>query len=140
MPGIKTKLTLALITAGAFFGPFAAIVAVENAKRVQKFSSEQEAYAAMKRETEAARYQYYLDLAERKNNLRQSMADAKAQYEQLLKDQPSLVKANQKTVTKTTLEPTVTKKVVEVPTTSKSSSSSSSSSSTPKTSTSTKSS
>jgi hypothetical protein len=135
MPGIKTKLTLALITAGAFFGPFVAIVAVENAKRVQKFSSEQEAYAAMKRETEAARYQYYLDLAERKNNLRQSMADAKAQYEQLLKDQPGLVKANQKTVTKTTLEPTVTKKTVEVPTTSKSSSSSK-----PKTSTKTKSS
>ncbi len=136
MPGIKTKLTLALITAGAFFGPFVAIVTVENAKRAQKFTSEQEAYAAMKRETEAARYQYYLDLAERKNNLRQSMADSKAQYEQLLKDQPGLVKANQKTVTKTTLEPTVTKKVVEVPSTSKSSSSSSSSK--PKTSTSTK--
>lgn len=136
MPGIKTKITLALITVGAFFGPFVAIVAVENAKRVQKFSSEQEAYAAMKRETEAARYQYYLDLAERKNNLRQTMADSKAQYEQLLKDQPGLVKANQKTVTKTTLEPTVTKKVVEVPSTSKSSSSSSK----PKASTSTKSS
>lgn len=136
MPGLKTKLTIALITAGAFFGPFAAIVTVENAKKAQKFEREREAYAAMKRETEAARYQYYLDLAERKNNLRQSMADAKTQYEQLLKDQAGLVKANQKTVTKTTLEPVVTKKVVEVPTTTKSSSSSSK----PKTSTSTKSS
>lgn len=135
MPGIKTKLILALITTGAFFGPFAAIVAVESAKKAQKFENEREAYATMRRETEAARYQYYLDLAERKNNLRQSMADAKTQYEQLLKEQSALVKANQKTVTKTTLEPVVTKKTVEVPTTVKSSSSSK-----PKSSSSTKSS
>ena len=124
MPGIKTKLTLALITAGAFFGPFAAIVAVENAKKARQAEDERTAYATMKRETEAARYQYYLDLAERKNDLRQSMADAKAQYEQLLKEQPDLIKQNQETVTKTTLEPVVTKKTVEVPVTSKPKSSS----------------
>jgi hypothetical protein len=135
MPGLKTKITLAVIAAGAFLGPFAAIVAVENTKRAEKSANDQETYAAMKRETEAARYQYYLNLAERKNNLRQSMADSKVQYEQLLKDQPGLVQANQKTVTKTTLDPVVTKKVVEVPTTVKSSSSSK-----PKSSSSTKSS
>ncbi len=41
------------------------------------------------------------------------MQDAKTQYEQLIKDQPALVKEKQTAVTQTVIKPVVTQKVVE---------------------------
>lgn len=111
------RLLIIFISLVSFGGPFAAVVAIENAKRVEKVIRERQDYAEAQRETEAARYQYYLDLAERRNNLKTSMSEAKAQYEQLLKNQPDLIKQGQKTVTQTTVEPVTTQKVVNVPVT-----------------------
>lgn len=111
------RLLIVFISLISFIGPFAAVVAVENAKRAEKVISDKQDYATMQKETEAARYQYYLDLAERRNTSKASMAEAKAQYEQLLKNQPDLIKQGQKTVTQTTVEPVTTQKVVNVPVT-----------------------
>jgi hypothetical protein len=73
---------------------------------------QQQEIAITQRDAEIARYQYYLDLADRKNNLKQAMQEAKAQYEQLLKDQPGLIKEKQTAVTQTVIQPVVTQKVV----------------------------
>lgn len=113
----------------AFFVPFTAILAVENGKRAEKIAREQREYLEAQKAIEQSRYQYYLDIAEHKNNLKRSMADAKTQYEQLLKDQPALIGQHQKQVTQTTVQPVVTEKVVKPATTAEKSSSSSSSSS-----------
>lgn len=115
MSQLKTRFLIIFITLVSFIGPFAAVVAVENAKRAEKLISDKQAYAIAQKETEAARYQYYLDLAERRNNLKTSMTEARAQYEQLLKDQPDLIKQGQKTVTQTTVEPVTTQKVITAP-------------------------
>lgn len=103
-------LTFALV---AFIGPFAAIVSLDSTRRAERISKEQQEAAEAQKETAALRYQYYLDINDRRNNLKQAMEDSKAQYEQLLKDQPALVKEKQTTVTQTVIKPVATKKVVE---------------------------
>lgn len=117
MANIKARLFLSVMTLIAFLGPFAAVVAVENAKRVEQVSKEQEAAALAKKDADEARYQYYLGIAQRREDLRKAMADAKKQYEQLLKDQPGMIDANKQSVTQTIIEPVVTQKIVEQPVT-----------------------
>ncbi len=115
MANIKVRFFLTLLVLAAFFGPFMAVIAVENARRENKVLSDKEIAAAAKKEADDARYQYYLGIAEQRDVLRKSMANSKSQYEQLLKDQPQLIKDNQKTVTQTTTEPVKVQKVVSVP-------------------------
>ena len=117
MANLKVRMVLGFLTLAAFFGPFMAVVAIENAKRDSKATREQELAIAAKKEADDARYQYYLSVTQQRDNLKQSMTDAKAQYEQLLKDQPALVQNKKKTVTQTTLEPVTSKKVVSQPST-----------------------
>lgn len=128
-----TRFLLLLFVLVAFVGPFAAIIAIEKTKRAEKIMNEQNEAARAERETAAARYQYYLDVSDRKNNLKQAMEESKAQYEQLLKDQPGLIKAKQTTVQQTVIKPVATQKLVEQKV-----SGTSSSSSAPKSSTKTK--
>ncbi len=131
MGKIKTKLLVFFFVGLAFAGPTAAVIAWEKSKRAESIVNKQEEIAQAKKDSELARYQYYLDIADQKNNLKQAMEESKAQYEQLLSDQPGLVKAKQTTVQQTVIQPVVTRKVVnqQVPVTS---------SSTPKSSTKTK--
>ena len=75
--------------------------------------SEQQATAQAQKEAAAIRYQYYLDVSDRRTNLKQAMETAKTQYEQLLKEQPDLIKTKQTTVQQTVIRPVVTQKVVE---------------------------
>jgi hypothetical protein len=112
MATLKTKFFLFLFVLVAFIGPFAAVVAVENSKRAQVLATKEEEIAAAQKEAAQARYQYYLDTNDRKNNLKQSMQEAKAQYDQLLKDQPGLVAEKQTTVNQTVIKPVVTQQVV----------------------------
>jgi len=113
MATFKTKIFLFLFVILAFLAPFAAVIAVEKSKRAEKLIKKQEEMAVAKKEIEQARYQYYLDINDQKNNLKQSMGESKAQYEQLLKDQPALIKEKQTTMTQTVIEPVATKKLVE---------------------------
>jgi hypothetical protein len=115
MGTLKTRWLLLVFVGLAFLGPFAAILTIEKAKRAEKLALQQQEIAIAQRDAELARYQYYLDLADRKNNLRQAMQEAKMQYEQLLKDQPGLVKEKQTAVTQTVIQPVVTQKVVTQP-------------------------
>lgn len=108
-----TRFTLFLFVLGAFFGPLAAVMAFEKSKRAEKIAARQEEITVAQRDMELARYQYYIDLNGQKNNLKQAMQDAKAQYEQLLKDQPKLVASKQTARQQTVIKPVVTQKVVE---------------------------
>jgi predicted transcriptional regulator len=93
----------------AFFGPFVAIMAIENNKRdAKKLSASTEASDAAE-----ARYQYYQDINKNKTDLKKAMEDAKAEYEQLLKNQPGLIDDKKNTTTKTTVKPVTTQKVVQ---------------------------
>ncbi len=115
MASIKTRFILTFITVLAFSGPFLVVAVLENTKKGIALSQDQEASIAAKNAADDARYQYYLGLAEQKDNLNKAMAEAKAQYEQSLSDQPQSIADNQKIVTQTTMEPVVTQQVVTVP-------------------------
>ncbi|MBP9728420.1 MAG: hypothetical protein KBD27_03515 [Candidatus Moranbacteria bacterium] len=113
MSKFATRFFLLVFVLVAFVGPFAAIVTLDKAKRAEKIIAEQKDVARAQKEAAAVRYQYYLDVNDRRNNLKQAMQDAKTQYEQLIKDQPALVKEKQTAVTQTVIKPVVTQKVVE---------------------------
>ena len=136
MSKFATRFILLIFVLGAFIGPFVAIVTIEKSKRAEKLITEQQNAAQTQKEAAAVRYQYYLDVNDRRNNLKQAMADAKAQYDELIKQQPSLIKEKQTTVSQTVIKPVVTQKLVEQKVTT--SSSSTTSTSKPKTSTKTK--
>ena len=107
---IITRFLIFTLAGIGFFGPFAAVVAVENSKKAEKIVNEQQ-------ENEEARLQYLSDLAAQKAHLTQYMTDAKTEYEKLLQDQPALIAANQKQVDQKTTVPVVTKKAVTKPAT-----------------------
>lgn len=112
MNKLKTRIFLFLFVITAFIGPFVAIVAIEKVKQEQKILEKQKEVALIQSEAIASRYQYYLDVSQKKTDLKQAMEDSKAQYEQLLKDQPALLKNGRKEVTQTVVKPVVTQKVV----------------------------
>ncbi|MBP9698265.1 MAG: hypothetical protein KBD65_03680 [Candidatus Moranbacteria bacterium] len=113
MNTLKTRFFLFLFVVAAFTAPLTAVMAVEKAKRAESLATKEEEVALAQKDIAFARYQYYLDISDQKNNLKQAMEDAKAQYEQLLKEQPDLVKAKQTTVNQTTIQPVVTQKLVD---------------------------
>lgn len=136
MSKFATRFVLLVFVLGAFIGPFVAIVTIEKSKRAEKLVAEQQSAAQAQKEAAAIRYQYYLDVNDRRNNLKQAMADAKTQYDELMKQQPALVKEKQTTINQTVIKPVVTQKLVEQKVTATNSSTSSTSK--PKTSTKTK--
>jgi len=113
MSKFVTRFLLVTFVLIAFVGPFAAIVMLDKTRRAERILTEQREAAQARKEAATIRYQYYLDVNDRKNNLKQAMEDAKVQYDQLLKDQPALVKEKQTAVTQTVIKPVVTQKVVE---------------------------
>lgn len=113
MNTLKTRFFLFLFVVAAFTAPLTAVMAVEKSKRAKSLATKEEEIALAQKDIAFARYQYYLDISDQKNNLKQAMEDAKAQYEQLLKEQPDLVKAKQTTVNQTTIQPVVTQKLVD---------------------------
>ncbi|MDP2837790.1 MAG: hypothetical protein Q8O53_00735 [Candidatus Moranbacteria bacterium] len=100
-----TKLVLFFFVLLAFFTPLTAVIAFEKTKRLQDQLAAEEAVVAARKEAKLARYQYYLDLYDHKNELQKTMANAKTQYEQLLADQPELMKSNQMMAKRTMFKP-----------------------------------
>ena len=79
MTTLKTKFFLFLFVLAAFIGPFAAVIAVEKSKRAEMLAIKEEEMVAAQKEAAEARYQYYLDSNDRKNNLKQAMVEAKVE-------------------------------------------------------------
>lgn len=94
------KIALRIILTSFFLllagGSFFAVLAVEEDKRVSKIRAEQEQFLANAREIEQARQAYLQSVADSREASRQAMITAKSQYETLLKNQPALIKQNQK--------------------------------------------
>ena len=139
MQNIRTKILSFIFVTTAFFGPFLAITTLDKAKREESLLADNRDTSAAQAEANYARYQYYLEVNDRKNNLKQAMGEAKNQYEELIKTQPDKIKEKQTTVQQTSIQPVRTQRVIEqkvsVPSSSKSSSTKSSA---PKSSTKTK--
>ena len=113
MQKLRTKILSFIFVSTAFFGPFLAITTLDKAKREDSLLAENQETRAAQAEADYARYQYYLEVSDRKNNLKQAMNEAKSQYDDLVKTQPDKVKEKQTTVKQTTIQPVRTQKIVE---------------------------
>lgn len=107
---MRLLLFFAVVT--AFLLPLVAVLAAEKNRQATKALAMQQEYADAKTQADSARYQYYLEISQRKDALKQAMRDAKTQYEQLLKEQPDKIKEKQTAVTQTTIQPVVVQKEV----------------------------
>lgn len=135
MSKIRNRFWLTLFSLFSFLGYFGAVFATEHTKQATQIAEAKAMYLRDKSTADEARYQYYQDVTQKKTDLKQAMADAQAQYDQLLKDQPGIVAKHQTTQTITTQVP-VTTEATKPSTASKKSSNTSSSTSTRKTKTS----
>ncbi len=91
-----------ILTSFALFGfgaSFFAVLASEEDKRVAKIQAERDAFLASAKETADARKAYLEGITQSRELAREEMKKAKGQYETLLKNQPALVKQNEKTTT-----------------------------------------
>ncbi|MEP7162423.1 MAG: hypothetical protein ABI747_01525 [Candidatus Moraniibacteriota bacterium] len=113
MNKIKTRFWLSLITVLAFFAPLVAVFAVEQIKNSTQLAQEQENYLASLSASDEARAQYYQNVEAKKSALQKTMADAKAQYDALMKDQPAQVAAHTQSQTQTTTQPVTLQKIVQ---------------------------
>ncbi|HCJ45524.1 MAG: hypothetical protein GW815_01925 [Candidatus Moranbacteria bacterium] len=99
------KISLRIILVSFFLllfgGSFFAVLAAEEDKRIAKIRAEREQFLASAKETADARTAYLEGLTQSREAARQEMQKAKGQYETLLKNQPALVKQNEKTTTTT---------------------------------------
>ncbi|MEK9173927.1 MAG: hypothetical protein AAB845_01550, partial [Patescibacteria group bacterium] len=73
MKKIITRFLLFLFVIMGFFGPFITIITLEKVKRENELLAAQDATTASQNAAAEARYQYYLDVTERKTNLQQAM-------------------------------------------------------------------
>lgn len=107
MGKFKVRFWLFVVTVLAFFLPFGAIITIEQGKRVEKISAELQAYAAAQEAARQAALEREQAIAAERQQSRQDMQQAKAQYETLLRDQAGAIAAHQSTQTTTVNEPIV---------------------------------
>lgn len=98
------KISLRIILVSFFIilfgGSFFAVLAVEENNRLAKSQAAQEQFLNDVKALDQARQIYLNSIAESRTTSKADMATAKAQYEALLKNQPSLIQQNQKQTTK----------------------------------------
>jgi hypothetical protein len=122
MANIKLRITLFILTAAAFFGPFGAVIAHERNKQAEKIALERKEYLTAQLDTEQARLDYLKAIDGKRAEMLAYMASEKQRYEALLASQKTEVANHQRLATRT-----VTKNVVQtqtVPATTKSTGSS----------------
>ncbi|MGK2848726.1 MAG: hypothetical protein ACSLEX_01510 [Minisyncoccota bacterium] len=115
MHTLKTKIFPFLIIVIAFVSPTFAVLFIEHARQITKAKSERQDIELAQVEAERARYEYLTVVENQKKSMEQVMSESRTQYEQLLKNQPELIKDNQTTTTRTVMKPIVTQKIVEQP-------------------------
>jgi len=95
------RVILALFFIILFGGSFFAVLAGEENKRLAKSKADQEQFLSDVQALDRARQAYLESVLQSRTASKADMATAKAQYETLLKDQPSLIQQNQKQTTTT---------------------------------------
>ncbi|MDO8565865.1 MAG: hypothetical protein Q7S04_01600 [Candidatus Moranbacteria bacterium] len=99
----KTGLRVILVSffIVLFGGSFFSVLAVEENNRLAKSKANQEQFLSDVQALDRARQAYLESVLESRTASKEGMAVAKAQYEALLKNQPTLIAQNQKQTTTT---------------------------------------
>lgn len=96
MDKIKIRVIVILLSIIAFGGTYFAVLAAEENKRLAKNTVDREQFMNDVRELDRARQAYLDSVLQNRAASKQDMTTAKAQYEELLKNQPTLIEQNQK--------------------------------------------
>jgi ElaB/YqjD/DUF883 family membrane-anchored ribosome-binding protein len=84
-----------------FGGAYFAVLATEENKRLAKNTTDREQFMNDVRDLDRARQSYLESVLQSRTASQQDMGKARKQYEELLKNQPTLIKQNQKQSTTT---------------------------------------
>ncbi len=138
MANTKLRITLFLLTAAAFFGPFGAVIAHERNKQAEKLELERKAYLSAQVDTERARLEYLKAIDAKREEMKAYMASEKERYEALIATQSGEVAKHQRLATRTVTKDVVQTKTIQTTASAKSTASSSKPSTTVKSSAPTK--
>lgn len=100
----KVRVVIILISIISFGGVYFAVLATEENKRLAKNSAAREQFLNEVRDLDRARQIYLESVLQSRAASRKEMEKAKKQYEELLKNQPDMIKSNQKQTTTTVKE------------------------------------
>lgn len=100
----KIRIIIILISVILFGGVYFVVLATEENKRLAKNSAAREQFLNEVRDLDRARQIYLESVLQSRAASREEMEKAKKQYEELLKNQPDMIKSNQKQTTTTVKE------------------------------------
>lgn len=110
----KIRFIVILISILGLSGVLFGVLYAEEGKRISRAERNRQTFLAEQQQIEQERQRYFDEVAAKRTELRASMETSKAQYEELLKNQPAAIAKSQTTKTETVTVPVQTKVTTSV--------------------------
>lgn len=110
----KIRFIVVLISILGLSGVLFGVLFAEEGKRISRAERDRQTFLAEQEGIEQERQRYFDDVAAKRVELRATMEASKAQYEELLKNQPAAIAKSQTTKTETVTVPVQTKVTTSV--------------------------
>lgn len=105
----KIRFIVVLISILGLSAVLFSVLYAEEGKRISRADRDRQAFLAEQQAIEQDRKRYFDEVAAKRSELRANMEASKAQYEELLKNQPAAIAKSQTTKTETVTVPVQTK-------------------------------
>lgn len=110
----KLRFIVVLISILGLSGVLFGVLFAEEGKRISRTEQNRQAFLVEQQTIEQDRKRYFDEVAAKRVELRANMEASKAQYEELLKNQPTAIAKSQTTKTETVTVPVQTKVTTSV--------------------------
>ncbi len=110
----KIRSIVVLVSILGLSGVLFGVLFAEEGKRISRAERDRQMFLAEQEEIEQERKRYFDEVAAKRVELRAAMEASKAQYEELLKNQPAAIAKSQTTKTETVTVPVQTKVMTSV--------------------------
>ena len=110
----KIRFIVVLVSILGLSGVLFGVLFAEEGKRISRAERDRQTFLAEQEEIEQERKRYFDEVAAKRVELRATMEASKAQYEELLKNQPAAIAKSQTTKTETVTVPVQTKVTTSV--------------------------
>lgn len=110
----KLRFIVVLISILGLSGVLFGVLFAEEGKRISRTEQNRQAFLVEQQMIEQDRKRYFDEVAAKRVELRANMEASKAQYEELLKNQPTAIAKSQTTKTETVTVPVQTKVTTSV--------------------------
>ena len=110
----KIRFIVVLVSILGLSGVLFGVLFAEEGKRISRAERDRQTFLAEQQAVEQERQRYFDEVAAKRVELRATMEASKAQYEELLKNQPAAIAKSQTTKTETVTVPVQTKVTTSV--------------------------